>query len=128
VANESEASLLSGVAVDGWRGATEAATELRRLGCAVAIVTLGAEGLVLADERGCRHHPAHAVAAVDTTGAGDCFVGALAAALSGGLHLDAAIAFAQRAAAFSVQHHGAQASMPTSGDLRNTLHEIDTPV
>ena len=62
-------------------------------------------------------HAAHAVAAVDTTGAGDTFIGALAAATAEGQPFDAAIAFAQRAAAFSVQRRGAQAAMPRRADL-----------
>jgi ribokinase len=126
VANESEASLLSGVTVDGVQAAAEAATALRHIGCAVVIVTLGANGLVIADTRGCRHHPALAVSAVDTTGAGDCFVGALAAARSAGMDLDAAIGFAQRAAAFSVQRHGAQASMPRQEDLKAAPQGLTT--
>ena len=60
------------------------------------------------------------VVAVDTTGAGDTFVGAFSAAWSRGEPIRAAIAFAQRAAAFSVQQRGAQASMPWSSDLPNS--------
>jgi len=54
---------------------------------------------------------------LDTTGAGDCFVGALAAALVGGQALPQAIVLAQRAAAFSVARRGAQAAMPRRADL-----------
>jgi ribokinase len=121
VPNESEASALSGIPVRGQAGAAEAATALVRAGCGAVLVTLGPEGVVLLDGQGRHHHPAHAVCALDTTGAGDTFIGALAAASVEGQDLRSAIDFAQRAAAFSVQRRGAQASMPTRGDLRTTL-------
>jgi ribokinase len=121
VPNESEAAALSGVPVRGQTGAAEAAAQLVRAGCGAVLVTLGPEGLILLDGEGCHHHPAHAVCALDTTGAGDAFIGALAAARVDGQDLRSAIDVAQRAAAFSVQRRGAQASMPTHGDLRATI-------
>lgn len=121
VPNEGEASVLSGLPASGRAGAAEAATHLLQAGCGVVLVTLGAEGLVWADAEGSHYRPAHSVAALDSTGAGDTFIGALAAARLEGLDLVSAIDFAQRAAAFSVQHRGAQASMPTRGELGATL-------
>jgi sugar/nucleoside kinase (ribokinase family) len=85
VPNESEASVLSGIPVRGQAGAAEAAAELVRAGCGAVLVTLGPQGLVLLDSQGCHHHPAQAVCALDTTGAGDTFIGALAAARVDGL-------------------------------------------
>ncbi len=117
VPNEVEASLLTGLAVRDRSGATQAAAQLLAAGCGNVLVTLGAEGLVWADAQGCRHRPAQAVPALDSTGAGDAFIGALAAARAAGQDLNSAIDFAQRAAAFSVQRRGAQASMPARGDL-----------
>jgi ribokinase len=121
VPNESEAAALSGIPARGQAGAAEAAAALVRAGCGAVLVTLGPEGLVLLDGQGCHHHPAHTVRAIDTTGAGDTFIGALAAARMEGQDLRSAIDFAQRAAAFSVQRRGAQASMPTRSDLRASL-------
>ena len=117
VPNEGEASLLTGLAVRGESGAVQAATQLLGAGCGIVIVTLGAEGLVWADAKGSHYRPAQAVTALDSTGAGDTFIGALAAARAQGQDLNSAIDFGQRAAAFSVQRRGAQASMPTRGDL-----------
>ena len=57
------------------------------------------------------------VKAVDTTGAGDCFVGALAAQLAGGAALRAALTFANAAASISVQRMGAGPSMPTAAEV-----------
>ncbi len=120
VPNEGEAAALAGaMGVTGSAddGATSASA-LRKRGSRTVIVTLGAKGVLLADEGGCVQYPAYAARALDTTGAGDAFVGALAAALLQGHELPAAIDFAQRAAAFSVEHHGAQAAMPRVADLR----------
>ena len=117
IPNEGEAALLSGLPVSGRTGAAQAAAQLRVAGCGTVLVTLGGDGVLRVDAHGTQHHPAHAVAAVDTTGAGDTFIGALAAATAEGQPFDAAIAFAQRAAAFSVQRRGAQAAMPRRADL-----------
>lgn len=117
VPNEGEASVLAGIPARGRAGAADAATQLRRAGCGAVLVTMGAEGLVWADTEGSHYRLAHSVTALDSTGAGDTFIGALAAARMEGLDLTSAIDFAQQAAAFSVQHPGAQASMPTRANL-----------
>ena len=79
-----------------------AARALRGLGPARVIVTLGGDGLVLAEGDGARHLAARKVAVVSTHGAGDAFIGALAARLDAGDDLAAACAFAQAAAALHV--------------------------
>jgi ribokinase len=61
------------------------------------------------------------VKAVDTTGAGDCFVGALAAQLAGGAALRDALTFANAAASVSVQRMGAGPSMPTAAEVAAVL-------
>ena len=81
------------------------------------IVTLGREGVLRASVAGARVFPAPIVEAVDTTGAGDTFVGGFAAEWCRTSDVDAAISFAQRAAAYSVTGRGAQASMPRLSDL-----------
>ena len=58
-----------------------------------------------------------AVKAVDTTGAGDCFVGALAAQLAGGTSIRDALAYANAAASICVQRMGAAPSMPTAAEV-----------
>ncbi len=79
-----------------------AADALRRLGPERLIVTLGGDGLVLAEGDSARHLPARRVAVRSTHGAGDAFIGALAARLDAGDDLAAACAFAQSAAALHV--------------------------
>ena len=112
VVNETEAAGLAGIPVDGVATATEAARVLRDRGPATVLVTLGAQGAVLANTVGVRHFPAQAVNAVDTTAAGDTFIGAFAAARVGGESDEAAMALALGAAALCVTRPGAQASIP----------------
>ena len=85
-------------------------------GTAVAIVTLGDAGCVLADPA-IRAFPAEKVHAIDTSGAGDVFCGVLAAGWAAGQALPAAIARAQRAAALSVGRAGCFGAFPTRAEL-----------
>lgn len=117
VPNRSEAAALTGIATDDLQGARAAAMQLRRCGVAEVLLTLGADGVMWCGPHGCRHLTAPIVRPVDTAGAGDTFAGAFAAARWRGLAMDEAIGQAQRAAAFSVQRRGAQASMPRLADL-----------
>jgi len=117
VPNQGEAALLAGVPGSATANAIDAALALRRRGAGTVVVTLGAAGVLLADQSGCVQYPAYPARAIDTTGAGDAFVGALAAACAAGEDLPAAVDFAQRAAAFSVERQGAQAAMPRRSEL-----------
>ena len=117
VPNETEASLLSGIAVNDVDSAFSAARVLRQRGVASVLITLGANGVISVNKDGEHHHPAHVVKAVDTTAAGDTFIGGLAAGLAEGLCLDEAIALGQRASALCVSRHGAQPSIPWRREL-----------
>jgi ribokinase len=113
VLNETEAQLLSGLALVDLHNAVDAAMLLRRRGPRDVIVTLGEQGVVWVSAVGVRHFKAHKVEAVDTTAAGDTFIGALAALLVEGRSMEEALAHAIRAAAICVTRAGAQASMPS---------------
>ncbi|MFQ5553873.1 MAG: ribokinase [Acidimicrobiia bacterium] len=109
-------------------GATEAATtdeaadQARSLGLPAAIaVTLGADGALFVTPGEIGHVPAPPVAAVDTTGAGDAFCGALAAMLAGGAALDEAVRWAVHAGALATTRIGAQAALPTRDDVAEAL-------
>lgn len=119
VPNESEAAALAGQAPGEPFDEVRAAERLRRLGADTVIVTLGERGVHVAQPSGARRHAAPQVAqVVDTTGAGDTFIGAFAAACCrDGLALNEAAEFAQRAAAFSVARRGAMAAMPRREEL-----------
>jgi len=113
VVNEHEAAFLLGEPVEGVEGALAAAPELLGLGARSAVITLGPAGAVFALEGRAEHAPAPRVRAVDTTGAGDAFVGALAARLAAGEALGEAVAYAVRAGAAAVTREGAQGALPT---------------
>jgi ribokinase len=81
------------------------------------VVTLGAEGAVVVEGARVERVPAPTVDAVDTTGAGDAFCGALAQALDSGADLVEAARWAARAAAASVTRPGAQGGLPHRADL-----------
>ncbi len=112
VPNESEATLLSGVEVSDVTSAYAAAKVFRQRGVKCVLITLGANGVAVSDDAGERHLPAHVVKAVDTTAAGDTFIGGLSAGLVEGLAMDDAVALGQRASALCVTRHGAQPSIP----------------
>jgi ribokinase len=118
IPNESEAAALSGLPVDSLESAEKAAAQLISMGAGNVIVTLGAQGALFANGSGYQHFPAPKVKAVDTTAAGDTFVGGFAAALAAGKTEVEAIRFGQIAAALSVTRAGAQPSIPTSSDVQ----------
>ncbi|WP_118182844.1 ribokinase [Paraburkholderia phosphatilytica] len=118
VPNEVEAAILAGLPVESESGARRAAMELQRAGARNVIVTLGAQGAYLLREGGeGAHFAAPEVQAVDTTAAGDTFIGVFASQLAARQPLDAAIGLAQRAAAISVTRAGAQPSIPTREEV-----------
>ncbi len=117
VVNESEAAAVLGRPVAGAGGALDAARDLARTARS-AVVTAGADGACWADAGGSGHVPAPAVDDVmDTTGAGDAVVGALACQLADGAGLADAVALAVRVGSFAVRRAGAQASYPTAEEV-----------
>jgi len=118
IPNESEAAALSGLAVDSLQSAETAASQLIAMGAGKVIVTLGAQGSLFANGKGFEHFPAPTVKALDTTAAGDTFVGGFAAALANGKSEAEAIRYGQIAAALSVTRAGAQPSIPTMSEVQ----------
>ncbi|XP_041827976.1 ribokinase [Melanotaenia boesemani] len=119
--NESEAELLTGCPVHDVEEAHRAAQELLRRGCGAVIITLGPQGCVVLKAQGSAstHVPATAVAAVDTTGAGDSFIGALAFYMAHHptMPLEEMARRANQVATVSVQAVGTQTSYPFKRDL-----------
>jgi len=110
--NETEAEILTGIKVHNIASAEEAALKLKSRGVEHVIITLGSEGALVLYEDSFTHVSACKADAVDTTAAGDVFSGALVVALSEGMTMQDAVAFACKAAAISVTRFGAQASAP----------------
>jgi ribokinase len=113
IPNEPEIEYLTGHAVTTPQEAAAAAHMLRKRGPHTVIVTLGEWGALLMEEQRAIHIPAPKVKAVDTTGAGDAFIGSLAVYLAEGLPLDQAVRRANTVAALSTTRPGTQASFPT---------------
>ena len=119
--NESEAELLTGVAVKNDAGVAKAADKLLARGVQNVIITLGARGAFVAGKEGRAFVSGFKVKPVDTTGAGDMFNGTLAVALAEGKSLLEAARFASAAAAISVTRLGAQTSAPTRKEIDRLL-------
>ncbi|MEO3888698.1 ribokinase [Nonomuraea sp. B5E05] len=116
VPNEHEAAAVTGAS--GADAALDALLELVE----EAVITLGSEGALFGSRSGERLRvPAVPVKAVDTTAAGDTFVGALAVARSEGRAMAGALRFASAAAALSVQREGASTSMPARQEIEREV-------
>lgn len=115
--NETETEHLTGMTVTTIEEATAAAQQLLSRGPKTIILTLGERGSLLVTAEESRHIPAPSVSAVDTTGAGDAFVGSLAYYLAEGQPIAEAMNRANRIAAISVQSPGTQSSFPDLADL-----------
>ena len=124
VLNETELGFLAGTELsdsDETARIIDVARGLQARADQTICVTLGKRGVLALAASEEFAVPGRAVQAVDTTGAGDCFVGALAAQLAEGAALRAALAFANIAASISVQRMGAGPSMPTAAEVAAIL-------
>ena len=120
IVNETELESYAGVTVDpdNRQAITVAARSLLSAAWQTIVVTLGAGGSLAVSGDWTISAPGRPTAAVDTTGAGDCFCGALAALLAGGAALEDALILANRAASISVEREGAASSMPTLAEVQ----------
>lgn len=124
VLNETELGLLASAELsddDEAARIIDVARKLQAREDQTICVTLGRRGVLALAGREEMAVQGRAVKAVDTTGAGDCFVGALAAQLADGAPLRTALAFANAAASISVQRMGAGPSMPTAAEVAAAL-------
>jgi len=123
VVNEHEARFLLG---EDERDPEKLARGLLELGPSSAVLTSGAAGAILATGELTHHFPALEVEVVDTTGAGDAFVGALATRLAEGTPLEEAVPYAVLAGAVAVTREGAQGSLPTPEDIEKLTGDGST--
>ncbi len=127
VINETEASLLTGIAVNSSKTAQRAAEVLLLRGPRHVVTTLGAQGCLWSTYTtvpGTSSHqalPAYQVKAIDTTAAGDAFCGALAASLADGIPMQTALQRASAAGAVAATRMGAIASLPTAAEVEDLL-------
>ena len=121
IPNESETAILTGMEVTDVPSAKKAADHLRQQGVGIVILTLGEKGALLVGPSEEMYIPAYEVEVVDTTAAGDAFVGGFAVALAEGENLANAVRFANAAGALTVTRLGAQPSLPTRKEVESLL-------
>jgi ribokinase len=117
VPNDTELELLSGIRVKTGEELQKAAQLLLDKGIKELIVTLGSKGCLHINRSASTLYPAYQVAAVDTTAAGDSFIGGISTAISEGKSLQEAIAFATAVGALTVTREGAQSSLPCRDEV-----------
>ena len=115
--NESEAERLSGIPVRDEGSARQAADKLLAAGAKNVIITLGAQGALVATGQQMEHVPGCRVEAKDCTAAGDAFNAGLAVALAQGRPLLEAVRYGHLVAGLSVTRLGAQPSLPTAAEV-----------
>lgn len=122
--NETEASLLSGIAVTDMASAKAAAKAIKAKGVGCVIITMGAKGALIYDGEQFIHIPALKALCVDTTGAGDAFNGAFTASMAKGESLVQAAKFACAFASLAVEKEGAS-NMPEYKDVLTRLTQYE---
>lgn len=117
--NETESAAITGIKIHGQKDLRDSAAFLHQLGIANVVITYGAKGAYLSNKFFTGLIPAFKVRAVDTTGAGDTFIGYLASELKPDLsNLKEAAIFASRASSLAVQQLGAQPSIPKRQEVK----------
>ncbi|MGL4628205.1 ribokinase [Cetobacterium sp.] len=119
IPNETELEILSGISVTDEASVEKAAHILLDKGVKGLIVTLGSKGCMFISKDIKKSFPAYKVKAVDTTAAGDSFIGGFVNGLAAGLTFEEAIDRGTRVAAISVTRIGAQTSIPTLEEVLN---------
>ena len=122
--NAGEVAALTGIEVSDLDSGRRAAARLCERGVGTVVITLGEEGALVCDGTTAVHFEAFPVEAVDTTGAGDAFNGALAVGLSAGGSLEQVIPLASAAAALTCTRRGAQDALPARADVEHFLQSL----
>jgi ribokinase len=121
IPNEPELSMLTDQAVNDIGSAEKAARMLLERGVQNVIVTLGANGALIVNKQITKHVPSFSVEVVDTTAAGDAFIGGFAAALLQNKSLEEAVRYGCACGALAATKFGAQPSLPTKEEVENFM-------
>ncbi|MFP5110972.1 ribokinase [Bacillaceae bacterium C204] len=121
VPNETEASLLTNIEVSNLETAEKAAEVLLLQGYKNVIITLGNKGVIFKNNTEMKFVKAYTVKAVDTTAAGDSFIGSFAYGLSNNMTIEQSLNLAVAASALTVTKLGAQPSLPKIDDVNELL-------
>jgi ribokinase len=121
IPNEFEAQLITGISPDDQKTTEAAIRALQSLGCAEAVVTLGKRGCAYTDGENISYAGIYDVKVVDTTAAGDSFIGGLCKSLCDGLSMTDAVAYASAVSSITVSRPGAGVSIPTADEVAEFL-------
>ena len=121
VVNEVEAQVMSGIPVTDIDSAKKAASFLQKKSNGVVVLTLGESGLVTANDGCVWHDEPFKVNVVDSTGAGDSFLGGLVASLQRGIGLEEAVIHANASGALAASKTGAQPALPTWSETEDFI-------
>lgn len=124
--NETEAKILTGIEVTDKKSAHKAARKLFERGVKTVILTMGAKGFLVFSKEINEFFPVKKVKAVDSTAAGDAFIGGLAFCIAKQRPLLESVLFAESVAALSVTKVGAQPSMPTVKEVEKFINSGET--
>ncbi|MGG5318364.1 ribokinase [Enterococcus sp. AZ072] len=118
IPNETETEILTGIAITDEASMKQAAEHLHQLGIEAVIITIGSKGAFYDVDGRSGIVPAFKVKAVDTTAAGDTFIGAMSSILTKNFsNLEEAIKYGNKASSLTVQRFGAQPSIPYKNEL-----------
>lgn len=118
IPNESELALITGMAVETEEEIKKVGKKLLDMGVKNLIITLGSKGSLHLNRDKCEFHSAYKVKVIDTTAAGDSFIGGVVRELNGD-NISEAIEFGTKVSAIAVTKKGAQTSIPTIEEVKN---------
>lgn len=118
VPNETESEALTGITITDAKSLAQTGAHFAHLGVHNLLITLGSKGVYLYQEKQATVLPAYKVQAIDTTGAGDTFIGSMTAQLKPDFsNLEEAVNYGQTASSLAVQGLGAMPSIPTAAQI-----------
>ncbi len=124
VPNQHEAAIVTGYTLDTPQKQEKAVNDLTEKGIEQVIITLGSQGCIYNNNNEIQRHGAYTVKTVDTTAAGDCFIGAFCAKYADGASVSDAVKFATASSAISVGRFGASSSIPDENEVYEFLGSV----